>query len=802
MSRRILFALILAAIGFVVFRLVAASDPNPGAVQPSVGASGSTPDSQSIPVESPAEVPRDARGPARPGAPGEQPQGELLVGRVVDAETAAPVVARLTIGSRVSSTTAAGRFSLATSDRGSPIVVEADGYGARSVDASELKSPLVVELHPEGHLRVRVVDPSGAPVPKAAVEFVEAVMAKGDPRQPIREGLSDEHGLVEFASAVPRVARLKPPALGDGILVRPGETGVLVSGAPCVAVELVDEHSAAPVSGVRARVRPTEGEALAAEVLVSGEDGRLAFPDRPGGSELELLEGFVEPSDELPAPWVRRPRTGLHLPPQGGGGALVRLPLRVGEARLLLSDAITHVPLEGKVELALSRYARTNEIPPGFFSSFPVRRGILRLPHVIAAFSEDPNCWCLIRTSGYVLTEVAGISRAYSQAPEPLPVEVQPAKKRVLRFVNSSGVPYTAYLRVGTVDVPRVLFWGQPNDLDGVVEVEWGGGDLVAWRIACPGERSDGNSRFELARVPAARLASDQEIVVVVKDEGQVQMLVVHAPVGSVLHAIDEGGGRTVALAGPDGVARFGGLLPGQILVGEAGWVDRNEYAEQLGTFPDAPTAKPGETLRVEYDPRWRLRQPIAGRVVLDEATAASAQLLPEYTTKPGAAVPIDHTYAIRVDTQGRYIVPAGDPRPERIGVWVREGVDPSSGIPGQRFLAAWVEPGSNVVPGIGGAQVTLSDASSTERVELSWNVRELDSNQMLGHSHSASIGVTVSPGGGQVLQHTHSLARGASVLLPGLPVGPLEIQCSAGEHTWKVTGTVVAGALVDFLIE
>jgi hypothetical protein len=39
-------------------------------------------------------------------------------------------------------------------------------------------------------------------------------------------------------------------------------------------------------------------------------------------------------------------------------------------------------------------------------------------------------------------------------------------------------------------------------------------------------------------------------------------------------------------------------------------------------------------------------------------------------------------------------------------------------------------------------------------------------------------------------------------VLLPGLPVGPLEIQCSAGEHTWKVTGTVVAGALVDFLIE
>ena len=802
MPRRILFALLLAAIGFLAFRLIAASVRTPGPIQPALGAAGSTSDSQSVPVEPPTEIARNGRGPASPGASGGQPRGEPLVGRVVDAETAAPLVARIRIGSRVSSTTAGGRFSMAAPDRGSSIDVEADGYGARSVNTSGLDSPLVVELHPEGRLRVRVVDLSGAPVPRAAVEFVEALLAKGDPRPPIHEGLSDEHGLVEFASALPRVARLKPPALGDGILVRPGETGVLVSGAPGVAVELVDERSGAPVGGVRARVRPTEGEALAGDVLVSGADGQLAFPDRPGGSELELLDGFVEPTDELPAPWVRRPRTGLHLPPQGGDAARVRLPLRVGEARLLVSDAITHAPFEGKVELALSRYARTSEIPPGFFSSYSVRHGILRLPHVIAAFSEDPGCWCAIQASGYVLTEVSGISRAYSQAPEPLPVELQPAQKRALRFVNPRGDPYTAYLRLGTVDVPRVLFWGQPNDLDGVVEVEWGGGDLVAWRIAFPGERADENSRFELARVPAARLANDQEIVVVVKDEGQVQVLVVHAPVGSVLHAIDEGGGRTVALADNDGVARFGGLLPGQILVGEAGWVDRNEYAQQLGTFPDAPTAKPGETLRVEYDPRWKLRQPIAGRVVLDEATAASTLLLPEYTTKPGAAVPIGHAYAIRTDEQGRYVIPAGDPRPERIGVWIREDVDPSTCIPGQRFLAAWVEPGSNVVPGIGGAQVTLSDASSTERVELSWNVRELDSNQMLGHSHSASIGAIVSSGGGQVLQHTRALARGASALLPGLPAGPFEIQCSAGERTWKVSATISAGALVRIPIE
>ena len=324
----------------------------------------------------------------------------------------------------------------------------------------------------------------------------------------------------------------------------------------------------------------------------------------------------------------------------------------------------------------------------------------------------------------------------------------------------------------------------------------------MAWRVACPGERSDGNSRFELARVPAASLASDQEIVVVVKDESQAQVLVVHAPVGSVLHAIDSGGGRTVALADQDGIARFAGILPGQVLIGEAGWVDRNEYAEQVGSFPDAPTAEPGKILRVEYDQRWRLRQSIAGRVALDEATGANALLLPEYTTTPGAAVPIDHSYAVRVDEQGRYTIPAGDPRPERLGVWVRRDLDPSSASPGERFLAAWVEPGADVVPGIGGAQVILSDASSTERVELRWTVREVEHNRMFEHAHSLGSGTSSLPSDESALRHTRSLARGSPVLLPGLPVGPLEIQCAAGNRTWKLSATVSAGALVRILIE
>jgi hypothetical protein len=802
MSRRFLFAMLLAAIGFLAFRLIAASGPRQGAIEPGSGVSATPASSRTDRVESPTEEMRDGREVARPGAHGAQLHGEALVGRVVDAETSAPVVARLTIDSTVYSTTAGGRFSVAASDRGASLEVAAPGYTSRSVTAEARGSPLVIELHPEGRLRVRVVDSSDAPVPKAAVEFVEAAMPVGDPRSPLHTALSDEQGMVEFASAQARVARLARPALGEGVLVRPGETGVLVFGVPGVVVELIDERNGGPIEGVRARVWATEGEAFAAEVLVSGADGRLAFPDRLGGSDLQLLEGYLEPAEVLPAAWVRRPRTGLHLLPQGRAGAHVRLPLQVEEARLLVRDALTHAPIEGKVEFALSHYARTSEIPPGFFSSYYIRGGVLRLPHAIAAFRANPACWCVIQAPGYALTEVASISEVYSQAPQPTIVEMQPAQRRALRFVDSRGGPYTAYLRISTVDVPRVLFWGQPNDLDGVVEVEWAGGDLMAWRTASLGERSDADSRFELARVSADTLSREREIVVVVNDEGEVQLLVVHAPEGSVLHAIDSGGGRTVALADKNGDARFRGLLPGQILVGEAGWVDRNEFAEQLGAFPDAPTVKPGETLRVEYDPRWKLRQPITGRVALDEATAACALLLPEYTTKPGAAVPVGHAHAIRFDGQGRYIIPAGDPRPERIGVWVSKDVDPASGNPGQRFLAAWVEPGAVVVPKIGGVQVTLPAASSTERVELSWNVREIDNDQLLGQTHSVSSMPNALAGGGQVPQHTRSLARGGSVLLPGLPIGPLEIQCSAGERTWKLTGTVSAGVLLRLTLE
>ncbi|MBK7645271.1 MAG: hypothetical protein IPJ19_19885 [Planctomycetes bacterium] len=517
MSLRFLFALLLAMLGFLVFRLIAVSGSNQGAIEPGSGGTATPPGSHTDRLETPTEAMRDGRGLARPGAPGEQQHGEVLVGRVVDAETAAPVVARLTIGSTAYSTTAGGRFSVAASSRGALLEVAAPGYTSRSVNAEVRESPLVVELHPEGRLHVHVVDPSGASVPKAAVEFVEAAMPVGDPRQPLHKGLSDEQGMVECASALPRVARLARPAIGEGVLVRPGETGVLVSGMPSVAVELVDERSGSLLDGVRARVRATEGEAFAAEVLVSGKDGRLAIPDRTGGSDLELLDGYLEPADVLPAAWVRRPRAGLHLPPQGGDGTIVRLPLHVEKARLLVRDAITHVPLDGKVELALSRYARTNEIPSGFFASYPVREGVLRLPHAIAAFRDSAACWCVIRAPGYALTEVAGISEVYSQAPEPKLVEMQPAQRRALRFVDTRGGPYTAFLRISTVDVPRVLFWGQPNDLDGVVEVDWGGGDLVAWRVACPGERSDGDSRFVLTRIPADRLARAPEIVVVVE---------------------------------------------------------------------------------------------------------------------------------------------------------------------------------------------------------------------------------------------------------------------------------------------
>ncbi|MBK7645270.1 MAG: hypothetical protein IPJ19_19880 [Planctomycetes bacterium] len=188
--------------------------------------------------------------------------------------------------------------------------------------------------------------------------------------------------------------------------------------------------------------------------------------------------------------------------------------------------------------------------------------------------------------------------------------------------------------------------------------------------------------------------------------------------------------------------------------------------------------------------------------MVLDEATAACALILPEYTTKPGAAVAVDHAYSIRIDEQGRYFISAGDPRPERIGVWVPKRVDPSSGMPGERFLAASVEPGSVVVPKIGGAQVTLPAASSAERVELNWNLRDVDNNQFDGQMHSASSLSNDLPGGGQMLQHTRSLRRGESVLLAGLPIGPLEIWCSTGERTWRLTGTVSAGALLRLTIE
>lgn len=716
--------------------------------------------------------------------PASSPNGvqldEPIVGRVVDGASGEPLAATITVGDERFGTTASGSFAISHQETGSTARFEAFGFVARSV-VIDGSSAMTVALHPAGVVRVRVETADGAPLSGTTVDFVAAEWPRDEARPVLASVSTDDTGRAEFASSVTRVALLADHP-GIGAQVRPGETRTIVVGRPSSGLRFLDLDTHEPVAGVRVRVHRSGTDRLAARVLETSEAGDVALTVSESGHEVELMDEHVAWSRPLPASVTERVRGGVHVSATGETGEPTILFVHVERATLMLHDASTGLPIDAVIEATVTYADRSEPIPPGFYKSFVVRDGRFPLQRFDSSARADPRLWCAIRPPGYVMTDVPDLSRVYLSAPEPLRVDLEPAVRRRLRFVDTTGTPFTSGVYVSDHEWLRDFYFGRPDDLDGIVEVDWGGGDLVVWRPSRNADRGSSNGRTLLARVSGSLLEQQEEVLVVIDDEARGEVVVMGVPAGVAVHAIGVGGRHAIAIAGSDGRVELGAFSPGRLLVGTKPWVDHNQENFRIGHFPDALQVAPRRTLRVAYEKRWTLDSPIEGRIALDAITRAHAVVLPEYTTQPGKAPPSRPRLEIGLDDAGRYTIPAGDPLPERLAVWVANQLDPERGPLHGRYLAAWADAGAESVPSLGTLEVVLPSDSTLDRVEIEWTYRD------------ARVGLDKTA--------RAELERGESLHLPGLPQGPVRLLCTANGRDWTERANVGAGSVSVLRVE
>jgi len=694
---------------------------------------------------------------------------------VVEASTGDPLIAivdarvrrggRVVASSRV--TGGSGEFVLGEGlDFLEHIHVHARGYLPADLTPADWRAPsdgpLVVELEARGVCRVRVVDSAGNTAGDVPLEWSRA--SSGSAASWRAEEFvvgpttrTDRDGQSTLASSRPqwvRIAAEGAAVLGERVLVRPDtEEAILHLPAHSSRLVFVDADTGEPMPGLQLAVYSSQLGGVSARNVRTDDDGVVVLSGlvAPYVLTLDRLDGARFDSFQE-GDSIEVLRGNLEIDLDGPGLAADRdIRVRVEDCgfSLLCVAAADDQAIEAPVSLKLDFERAGLGWWGGHWYGVPSRSGLVRI-QCLPALGDD---WSDIRVSiqpvGFEprVLDIAELRLLDKASGGPVRLVFEPQMAHTLVFQSNSGAPYpVGDYRLSEVEGDLQLASGSSSLSGETQPFSWHAGDL---RIMLRSRLGGGfgavggkaTAALELT-VRADQLeASDTVIVSVPRELGRIEIVACDLPLESML-AKHESGLELQPTGLRDGVIDFGAVPAGDWAVGPRPWVrsiwDR-KFARLAGDFVHV---SPGRTLRLDCDADWAMQTPLSGRVQVSGSGDEPLYLLPFYGQCGRLSALSVARLGIPLDADGRYTLPAGDPRPAGLVVC---SLEPVSGI--RRKGGNGVRPLAVISPG-SDAEIALTRLTLHWPRELAWPGRVRVSFTLSEEQLEGACGKAVAGGG------------------------------------------------------
>lgn len=615
--------------------------------------------------------------------------GEGLMGQVRDAggdllvETAADGNARLGLEPAPSG----------------PLRFTATGYQARvlALPGELFEGPWVVRLEPLLSTTILTVAPDGGPIANVAIRVSrQDARAAARPwastldplNQAVIEGRTDALGRFSFPLAGLAVAELTL-ASGDSqrVQLAGGEELRIVIEPENASIVFLDAASGVPLAGFVLSVREPLAARQTRARRVTDDQGRILVP----AGTRELIAELTD------ARWTSAEcDDNARVTDLGNGysfrfndlvaGDLFEIRVECCGVSLRLVDAESGELLTGRVgvryEMGFDRGEQGTRWSPVPFqqTEADLVRGELLLG--CAYLSSSTPHRIRLELPGYE-TMFLLTSELESNAPTKV-LMLQPGDRRVrVRVLFADGSPVRGSF--GVLDeASGSRYQKLKSDEQGRLnELPWGGEGLEIFytsmeplfetdppQAAHRGFGGGGPALRSIGRIDREAIeAGDATLrlhVSPVRGSLSIRGLPEGAP---VLLALSEEGGRQRASRVTAGVAFFEALAVGSYIVGPAAWLDGLESQNQGPTSDDAIElvleVEAGETNESRWDPRWQMQSALEGQILCDPGMLAELTLRAWYGTRVGRTTEFGGRLRIYLDDEGRYRIPAGEPRPE-----------------------------------------------------------------------------------------------------------------------------------------
>ncbi len=579
----------------------------------------------------------------------------------------------------------------------SPLTFQATGYEPqqRVFEASSADREWAVELVPLLSATVEVVTPQGAPV-----EGVEVRIRRDSYKHPGNSWRSSPLpvGSVQLKGTTDSAGRFSCPLVGLAVAEIHSPYGGIVSArlAPGETVRVLVHFEGATLTFVDG----TSGDPLA-DFLVETLDtlnprAREVRRTTNSQGEIFLAAGSRELVVELKDLSSRSASCTPHprVTQLGSGYAFRFSDLQDGDAheirvercsyRLKLVDSQTGQPINGRVDVQFESGIQPKDQDPRWVAisslSFEARLVDGEFEVDCPYISSRGVNRLRLTVSGYSPALVPHSRLTKELVPNTVVMTLGTSHVR-LRVLYANGEPCLGRFVIADLATGSHSAIVKNNSEGYLPALAWGGGDLDVFNLSrknaeqskLAGHSSGGfggpNDKRLMGHVRRNEVIDGLATLTLdsVPESGRLEIQAV--PVGAaILFALDEDGNRRQASDQNDHISVFDGLPNGEHVVGPARWLDLLEtqflrYSEtQWKLLATQVTAD--KTNVTQWDPRWQLQSPLEGRVHCAPESLSELALRPWYAYREGRVGPKDDV-RLFLDAQGRYRIPAGEPRPE-----------------------------------------------------------------------------------------------------------------------------------------
>ena len=618
-----------------------------------------------------------------------------------------------------------GRFRIAHSPEVEVLTFRAAGFEQKTIGVASLGQSTALEgpidlgevlLTPIESAAVVVRDADGQPQRGVRTVWRGARRVQGTagPNGWIESRAASEHGGVElttngFGRASLAIGGPSEVAIlnAEGVewrrfVLRPKETKVVIQPTGVATICFVDAVNGNPIQGLGVKFWVPEELDAVVQRRATDEDGCVGLPPtrRPCMIRGETQVGFAEWTSEWEGVLAISGR-GAQLGFSGlRGGNTVTVQVRSESLGLQLVHAGTGDPIAAApYELALQRMDESTGVREWLRSALcekgPVAREHDLMPYVLQGWlrfplgqryhqrieqanaHEDTNL--VLWVDGFVPDDEIDWQRVLDGWQGP--VELEPARRKFLRVLDSEGEPYRGPLRV---EDPAHRFVvaehpGTRGEAQILGPLDWFGD---AWQVRL-GEEVVTLSGEEIREQDVLTIKAQSQL-------GSVRVVGVPPRFAGELVAIRHQPPWTLhngvgTEQGEKGLRwEIGGLAPGAYLVGPPDWVwGLFRHAARPGMHhPDQLASqrvvevRAGEVTNVDWDPAWGSGTSLAGRIQVTGPGASSIFLVPlygidvaRYEQAPHVFFGRGRSHRIPLAADGTYRTPEGAPVPSLLMV-------------------------------------------------------------------------------------------------------------------------------------